>query len=721
MPACRSCSAARARARLTRRWWRGSIAFAARSWSAIPPGLATPRCCSNGCSRNRRPSALAAWRCFPRSARPNSPRWRCPTRPTTTPTTSCSYGCWRTTARGARRSAMPCPPGEAHERVRLLMDVRLYDYDADAERLLRAYEALLERYPRDALAVAATGRPAGRDGARGRSTGDARAARAPARVRDRRSRCAWPSCGATTSDAPRENARLLERVLRARPADAAALTPSRGSLWASGRPRAGARAAPPRRVQRRPRRAARAGLRERRTPARPQRRGARPSCARGWRGSASAPALPPAACSRCSRSSAALGEAFAVLHEALARHPDGGELLLFAPDAEARHGRLETGRRLLEASRGRAKEADRLRVQARLCRWSGDPAASLEAWRAVAAPSRWPSTRCQPRPSWPARSRGPTPRSPSWSRLPLARRPVRPSGTCSSSGCARTRRAARRHSTPCSASTRRDVWAHRERALLLSRAGRHDEALAALAPALSWRPPIPARSACTATCCWPPDAVPRRASASAPRCCAVSTTCPASTACSMPPTAWMRDATLCASWQFSSRRSRRATPVSRSSNAPAACCPPPRRWPCSSGRGGRSPTPGRHGPRRPTRGSTRSSSRRHERSSPRRPPASRSVAALWIDTARVHRFAGDAAGEIAALRAALVAAPSSGLAAAAAGARRGRGRPVGRSARAAAAREQPRPRRRRDARAARRTAAPRGGRQRCGSDRSSAR
>ena len=56
------------------------------------------------------------------------------------------------------------------------------------------------------------------------------------------------------------------------------------------------------------------------------------------------------------------------------RHPDDGDLLLFAAEAQGRYGRLARAQELLAAAAGRARESDRRRTEARLARWLRRPA-----------------------------------------------------------------------------------------------------------------------------------------------------------------------------------------------------------------------------------------------------------------------------------------------------------------------------------------------------------
>jgi tetratricopeptide (TPR) repeat protein len=77
-------------------------------------------------------------------------------------------------------------------------------------------------------------------------------------------------------------------------------------------------------------------------------------------------------------------EALDALESALALHPEDGDLLLAAAEAYARHGRVGRARALLVAARGRVRESDRRRTEARMARWAGDLKGSAAAWRAVA-------------------------------------------------------------------------------------------------------------------------------------------------------------------------------------------------------------------------------------------------------------------------------------------------------------------------------------------------
>ncbi|EIQ01138.1 hypothetical protein OpiT1DRAFT_05706 [Opitutaceae bacterium TAV1] len=74
-------------------------------------------------------------------------------------------------------------------------------------------------------------------------------------------------------------------------------------------------------------------------------------------------------------------EAFAALDNALTLHPDDGALLLFAAEARARHGRLDTAQRLLADAASRSPRAAWLRSAAHVAAISSDHAAALARWR----------------------------------------------------------------------------------------------------------------------------------------------------------------------------------------------------------------------------------------------------------------------------------------------------------------------------------------------------
>jgi tetratricopeptide (TPR) repeat protein len=74
-------------------------------------------------------------------------------------------------------------------------------------------------------------------------------------------------------------------------------------------------------------------------------------------------------------------EAFEVLQTALVRHPQDGELLLFAAEALGCRGRFAEAAARLEQARGRCPAGLLARTSARLARWRGDLPAALAGWR----------------------------------------------------------------------------------------------------------------------------------------------------------------------------------------------------------------------------------------------------------------------------------------------------------------------------------------------------
>lgn len=76
-------------------------------------------------------------------------------------------------------------------------------------------------------------------------------------------------------------------------------------------------------------------------------------------------------------------QAFEKLEEALAIHPEDGDLLLFAADAYARHSQPERGRELLLAAEKRVPRTQWLRTAANLADYQCDLHGSLASWREV--------------------------------------------------------------------------------------------------------------------------------------------------------------------------------------------------------------------------------------------------------------------------------------------------------------------------------------------------
>jgi tetratricopeptide (TPR) repeat protein len=78
-------------------------------------------------------------------------------------------------------------------------------------------------------------------------------------------------------------------------------------------------------------------------------------------------------------------EAFAALDRALAHRGDDGELLLFAADAHARHGKLPRARSLLELAKDRTKTSAWRRAAATIASFEGELEKSLGLWLEVTA------------------------------------------------------------------------------------------------------------------------------------------------------------------------------------------------------------------------------------------------------------------------------------------------------------------------------------------------
>ncbi len=76
-------------------------------------------------------------------------------------------------------------------------------------------------------------------------------------------------------------------------------------------------------------------------------------------------------------------QGFAVLEEALRCRPEDGELLLFAADFHARHGKFEPAEQFLRAAEGRSQRAAALRTRAALARYRSDLKTALALWREV--------------------------------------------------------------------------------------------------------------------------------------------------------------------------------------------------------------------------------------------------------------------------------------------------------------------------------------------------
>lgn len=74
-------------------------------------------------------------------------------------------------------------------------------------------------------------------------------------------------------------------------------------------------------------------------------------------------------------------DAFAVLEQALERHPADGELLLQAADAYARYGRADRAEALMQAARSCSRPASLLRSEATLAAYRGDTVEALRRWR----------------------------------------------------------------------------------------------------------------------------------------------------------------------------------------------------------------------------------------------------------------------------------------------------------------------------------------------------
>jgi len=76
-------------------------------------------------------------------------------------------------------------------------------------------------------------------------------------------------------------------------------------------------------------------------------------------------------------------QAFEKLEEALAVHPEDGDLLLFSADAYARHSQPERGQNLLRAAETRTTRTQWLRTAANLADYRCDLPASLASWREI--------------------------------------------------------------------------------------------------------------------------------------------------------------------------------------------------------------------------------------------------------------------------------------------------------------------------------------------------
>ena len=78
-----------------------------------------------------------------------------------------------------------------------------------------------------------------------------------------------------------------------------------------------------------------------------------------------------------------MSEALAVLKSSLELRRDDGELLLFAADAQARHGNFETATSLLDDADGKSQRSAWLRTAAAIASYRGEPNSALLCWRQV--------------------------------------------------------------------------------------------------------------------------------------------------------------------------------------------------------------------------------------------------------------------------------------------------------------------------------------------------
>jgi tetratricopeptide (TPR) repeat protein len=407
--------------------------------------------------------------------------------------------------------------------LRLFMDARLSAYDDDPQALLPIYEALSARFPKSDLyalrrvdLLLQLGR---RD--------EAVAALEPrAHPFQADPVFAIRLAEVLADDARREGEalRLVERALRMRPADAPALSVLAGLVYGQGRREEAfelyrlAACADIHNEARIDRYVTTAQVLDRAAEA-------WHSCASGSRGSATAPPPRPQPVPRARRPGR-IDEGLDALDAALARHPDDGDLLLFAAEAQGRYGRLARAQELLAAASGRARRAT---AGAPRRGSPGAPETSARASRPgppSPPPSRWRSTRSACVPSCCCGSRDGRRPSSTWRPPPRVSPATSACSGCWWSGCATTRRARSRCCARCCSATRptRGRTAS-SRSCSRSRGGsRNRSRRSSAAPSSS--PKRPRRSACAGWCWRRRAAARKRRSASARRSSARSTTAP---------------------------------------------------------------------------------------------------------------------------------------------------------------------------------------------------
>lgn len=375
---------------------------------------------------------------------------------------------------------------EPEHRLRLFMDARLHAYDDDPQALLPVYEALSARFKDNELYALRRTDLLLQLGRR-----DEAIVELEPRARSFRSDPVFAirlaEVLADDARAERDALRLLERALRMRPTDAPALSVLAGLVYGQGRREEAfelyrlAACADIHNEARVDRYVTTGQALDRAAEAVDFLRGRVERL--GDRSSAPARSL-----YRGLEDLGRVDEGLAALDAALERHPNDGDLLLFAAEAQGRYGRLARAQELLAAAAGHARDSDRRRTEARLARWSGDLGASLVAWKAVAEAEPLALDAQRAVAELLARLEG-RPRAVEHTAAAAARVPTH-------LGLQRLLVEWLRHDPPRAEQTLRallerhptDAWSHRELALVLSEQARYEEALAAAARSAELEP-----------------------------------------------------------------------------------------------------------------------------------------------------------------------------------------------------------------------------------------